>query len=104
MAYSIMDIDSEEGAGRNQLGTAFRDRVAVKRKLQCKWAPMFSAEISALLDSMGDEFFNLTYPDARTGGLRTMTCYVGDRSADAYRIYTGSNVQWKGLSADFIER
>lgn len=99
-----MDVDSEDGAGRNQLGYAFRDRVAIKRKIKCTWAPMFSATISSLLARMGDEFFEFTYPDARTGGLRTMTCYVGDRSAEAYRIYNGSKVQWIGLSANFIER
>ena len=104
MKFGIMDVDSEDGSGRNQQGTTFRDRVAVKRKIECSWPPMYSAEISALLDKMGDEFFEFTYPDAKTGGLRTMICYVGDRTADAYRIYNGSKVQWLDLTAHFIER
>ena len=102
--YTIQDIDSDEGAGRNQQGLMFRDRVAVKRKLECTWAPMYSAEISTLLDKMTGEFFQLTYPDAHTGNLRTMTCYVGDRSADMYMIVSGSKTLWTGLSANFIER
>lgn len=104
MKYNIYDIDSEEGAGRNQMGKMFRDRVAVKRKIECTWAPMYSSQINSLLNKMTDEFFSFTYPDAQTGGVRTMICYVGDRSAEAYMIVNGSKVLWQGLSANFIER
>lgn len=104
MSVTIADIDSEEGAGRNALGTAFRDRVAVKRKVNCTWPPMYSVQMANLLNKMKGEFFEFTYPDPETGGLRTMTGYVGDRTVEAYRIYTGSNVQWLPLSANIVER
>lgn len=35
LTWDIYDLDSEDGAGRNQQGEIFRDRVAVKRKLNC---------------------------------------------------------------------
>lgn len=104
MSVTIADIDSEEGAGRNMFGMAFRDRVAIKRKLVCTWAPMYSVAMANLLQKMKGEFFEVTYPDPETGSLRTMTGYVGDRTVEAYRIWTGSQVQWLPLSANIVER
>ena len=80
LTWDIYDLDAEDGAGRNQQGEMFRDRVADKRKLNCTWSPMDNNEISTLLQAMDDEFFTLTYPDAHDGGYRTGTFYVGDRS------------------------
>lgn len=101
---SIYDIDAEEGSGRNQLGTMFRDRVAVKRKLECTWAPLTSAELAQLLSAVEEEFVTLTYPDMKTGAMRTMTCYVGDRTADMYCIYENGQALYKSVAFNFIER
>lgn len=103
MEYALQDLDSEEGAGRNQKGEMFRDRVATKRKLTCKWPPMGAAEMSTLLTAMDDTFFEVEFPDARTGQRKTMIAYVGDRTAPMYTLYNGEWL-WSGLSANFIER
>lgn len=104
MQWDIMDLDSENGAGRNQKGKMFRDRVAVKRKLTCTWGPLEEKEIKELLSKMTATEFSLDYPDALTGGRRTMTAYVGDRSAPLYMYNTEKNKWlWQGLSANFIE-
>lgn len=100
--FELYDIDSES-AGRSQSGTMFRDRVAVKRKLTCKWAPMNGTALSSLLSAVSAQFFYLEYPDAMTGAKRIMQCYVGDRSVPIYN-YNGSTYLWQGLSMDFIER
>lgn len=102
LSCGIQDVDAE-GSGRNQSGDMFRDRVAVKRKLTCSFTPMASADMSAILNSVSDQFFQLTFPDAQSGTMQTMTCYVGDRSAPAYSFYD-NNWLWKGLSMNFIER
>ena len=99
LTWDLYDLDSEEGAGRNQQGMMLRDRVGVKRKVNCSWGPMKNEEISKLLKAMDDAFFTLEYPDAHDGGFRTGTFYVGDRSTPMY--YNGL---WTGLSANFIER
>lgn len=103
MEYGLQDLDSEEGAGRNQNGLMFRDRVAVKRKLTCQWPPLDAGAMATLLQSMDDVFFTVEFPDARTGRREIMTAYVGDRTAPMYTMHDGKWL-WSGLSANFIER
>lgn len=100
--WGIQDLDSEN-AGRNQLGYMFRDRVAVKRKLTCNFAPLSNVEISTLLQNISSQFFELQYPDAQTGSTESMTVYVGDRSSPMLK-YNNGNPEWRGLSVNFIER
>ncbi len=70
LTWDIYDLDSEDGAGRNQEGLMFRDRVAVKRKLNCTWGPLEPYEMSVLLKQMDDVFFTIRYPDAHDGTYR----------------------------------
>lgn len=104
LTWDIYDLDSEE-AGRNQLGEMFRDRVAVKRKLNCTWPPMEPLEMSVLLKAMDDVFFTIRYPDAHDGTYREGTFYVGDRSTPMY-VWNNEKQKymWEGLTANFIER
>ena len=105
LTWDLYDLDSEDGAGRNQQGEMFRDRVAVKRKLNCTWGPLEPAEMSTLLKSMDDIFFTIDYPDAHDGVYRKGTFYVGDRSVPMY-VWNNKKGKflWEGLSANFIER
>ena len=64
LTWDIYDLDSEDGSGRNQQGEMFRDRVAVKRKLNCTWPPMEPLPMSVLLKAMDSVFFTMRYPDA----------------------------------------
>mgnify|MGYP007016823685 CR=1 FL=1 len=96
------DIDSEETT-RNQLGDLFRDRVASKRKIECSWPPLPPSKCSTLLKAVKDQFFQITYPDAEEGTNRTMTAYVGTRSAPMYSCID-SEPLWEGLNMNFIER
>ena len=100
--FELYDIDSDS-AGRNQNGLMFRDRIAVKRKLVCKFAPMDGTTLSTLLSAVSAQFFYLEYPDALTGSKRIMQCYVGDRSVPIY-AKINSKLVWQGLTMDFIER
>lgn len=105
MTWDLYDLDSEDGAGRNQEGLMFRDRVAVKRKLSCTWGPLEPEQMAELLQAMDPVFFVLTYPDAHDGEVREGTFYVGDRSAPVYMWNEAKGKYlWEGLSANFIER
>ena len=105
LTWDIYDLDAEEGAGRNQSGEMFRDRVAVKRKINCTWGPLELEEMSRLLKSMDDVFFTLRYPDAHDGMYREGEFYVGDRSTPLYMWNEKKQKYlWEGLSANFIER
>lgn len=95
----ISDIDGT--TERNALGYMFRDRIAVKRKLEIEWKALKDAEIKALLQAVKDEFFTVEYPDPMEGALVTKTMYVGDRSAPMYNFKMKI---WESLNMNFIER
>lgn len=97
----IADIDGE--TRRNARGDLIRDRVAVKRKLNCEWPPLTMGEISTLLQAVKDVFFQVTYPDPMTGRTETKTFYVGDRSMPLLLVKDGQYL-WKGLTMNFIEK
>lgn len=100
---SIRDLDSEDGTGRNQSGTMFRDRVAVKRAVHCEWGVLSRGEMSELLTAMSEASFELTYPDPQTGQLETITAYVGDRTPAMCMAISDTDWVWGGMAADFIE-
>ncbi len=103
LQVDLYDVDAE--AYRNTLGDTIRDRVAVKRKLNCEWAPLTMAEISQILKAAQEEFCTVTYPDPFEGAVLTKTFYAGDRSAPIYwkNPETGEYL-WEGLKMAFIER
>ena len=105
LTWDLYDLDGEDGSGRTQDGLMHRDRVAIKRKLNCTWAPMEPPEMSALLKAMDVVFFTVRYPDAHDGTYREGTFYVGDRSTPMY-VWNNEKQKfmWEGLSANFIER
>ena len=104
-SWSLEDLDSEEGTGRNNAtGEMFRDRVASKRKLGFTWPPLSIAETSRLLkalnpDGTGQVFISVKYLDAREGNYLTKTFYAGPQSANC-----GHRARWLGISANLIEK
>jgi hypothetical protein len=100
---TIQDLDSEEGTGRNQSGTMFRDRIATKRSVHCEWGPLTKAEMATLLTAMSPAAFSLTYPDPQEGTMKTITAYVGNRPVPVLVPLSGNNWMWGGLSVDFTE-
>lgn len=103
LQWQIQDVDAD-GTGRNQSGDMFRDRVAIKRKLVCTWMPMSKSDAAVLLSAVEDQFFTLSYPDAKTGAVRSMSCYVGDRTAPALRLTSGGDWLWGNIAFNFIEK
>ncbi|WP_196002016.1 DUF6711 family protein [Clostridium sp. 1001271B_151109_B4] len=99
---SITDLDGE--SNRNANGEMIRDRIAVKRKLNCEWGPLTQGEISTLLSAVSNVFFTVTFPDPELG-ITTKTMYVGDRTAPAYFYDEKTKeVKWSGLKMNFIEK
>ena len=95
-SVEINDIDGE--TERNASGDLIRDRIAVKRKLECEWPPLTDGQISSLLQSVSNVFFSVTYPDPMNGTI-TKTMYVGARTAALYKVGL-----WEGLKMSLIER
>lgn len=104
ITYTRSTLDASS-SGRNQAGMMFRDVVADKTKLQVSWGPLSSEQISTILQLVDEAFFTLRYPDAYTGAMQEMVCYVGDRSSPVYRLADNSTEwKWQKLSFSFIER
>ena len=101
LAVGIYDVSSN--ADRNAQGTIVIDRVATKRKLEMEWGALTNTEISAILSAVTDVFFTVSYPDPQTGASKTITCYVGDRTAPMARYVSGA-ILWEGLKMNFIEQ
>jgi hypothetical protein len=101
-SVNIEDIDGE--TERNANGDLLRDRVAVKRKLNCEWPPLKNSEISVLLKAVKDVYFDVFYPDPEEGTSVTKTFYVGPRTAPVYTVDAAGQPLWENLKMDFIER
>lgn len=99
----IYDVDAST-TGRNQSGTMIRDRVSVKRKLNCTWHNIPASEAKTLLDLVTSVFFELKYLDPLTNTYLTKTFYVGDRSIPMYSKATPLGTIYSELSMNFIER
>lgn len=97
---TISDLDGE--SNRNANGDLIRDRIAVKRKLNCEWGPLSQSECSTLLKAVKDVFFQVTYPDPELDVV-TKTMYVGDRTSPAYSVINGV-VKWSGIKFNLVER
>ena len=108
MTVLVQDIDSANTT-RSANGTMLRDRVAggatAKRKLELEWSGLDDAKVQTILQSIGDEFFQVEYPDTYTGTTRIAEFYSGDRSAKMYshNLY-GRGILWEYLRANFIEK
>ena len=100
---SVGIYDVSKTADRNAQGDILIDRVAVKRKLEMEWGALSNSAISAILSAVTDVFFTVTYPDPLTGASKTITCYVGDRTAPMLK-YTSGTPYWEGLRMNFIEK
>lgn len=98
---AINDLDGE--SNRNANGELVRDRIAVKRKLNCEWGPLDNDECSILLKAVQDVFFTVEFPDPLEGGQLNRIMYVGDRTAPAIMFENGKTL-WQGLKMNFIER
>ena len=102
VVYQRYDLDSEDSF-RSLSGEMQRDRVATKVKLECRWNALDAQQMSQLLQSMDEVFFDINYFDPFNGGYTTKTFYAGDRSAPVYSI-AGGKVIFRSFSANFIEK
>ncbi len=105
LEYGLQDVDAGDGAGTNQQGLTFRDRVRTRRTVSCSWGLLDSQDMSDLLQAMNDEFFELEFPDAYTGQRQTMTVLAGAKATPCYRYVPAEDRWlWQGVSVTFTER
>jgi len=100
---TVMDLDNAETTKRTANGELTRDRIAVKRQIEMRFAPMVWTKLSAILTAMQSEFFQFTYPDPMSGTQETRTFYVSDRES-AIAIERAGTYWWTGLAFTLTEK
>lgn len=101
MSVGITDIDVE--SNRNANGTMVRNRVAIKRKIECKWGLLTTSQISSILSSCSGVSFSISYLDPQIGSITTKTFYPGDRTAPILVQDDNRGWVWKDLKINFVE-
>lgn len=102
LKVSIQDIDGQ--TTRTAAGTMIRDRIAVKRKIECEWGALSPDDIRIILNAISNEFFTVSYPDPQYGQSEKIF-YCGDRSMPVYSFHPKfSTFMWSGLTVNFIEQ
>lgn len=107
MSFEVYDLDSGTGSGRNLSGKMLRDRQSVKEKLVMEFPPMQACDFTQMLELVAGQFFDCKYYSLKTGTVRTVKMYVGDRSAKAYYEYDANHhpIQtWTDIKFNFIEQ
>ncbi|MEK4276473.1 DUF6711 family protein [Paenibacillus sp. FSL R7-0026] len=100
---TVLDLDDANSSVRTANGTLNRDRIAVKRQIDMAWGMLTWAEMSSILQSMSNVFFDFTYPDPQTGKHETKRMYVGNRPAP-FCVTSGGVMYWNGLKLTLTER
>jgi hypothetical protein len=97
---SIMDLSKAE---RNANGTMIIERIATKRKLELSYNYLTGASLSVILNAIDSVFFDVTYLDPKTNGMRTGSFYCGDRSTGMLDYIDGVP-RYQAVKFDLIER
>lgn len=107
MSQEIYDIDSGNSTTRNMSGTLMRDRIAAgKEKLILTFPPMQAQDFTTMMDLISAPSFQCRYYSIKTGTVRTVKMYVGDRSATRYyklKNETEREIMWIDVKFNFIE-
>lgn len=95
------DLDSSRGVD----GTMNRQVICHKEKISLTWnsANLTTAQISTILNAVLPTFFEVTYFSPLANAYVTKEMYVGDRSANFYRVIDGVP-QIDNISFNLIER
>lgn len=103
-SYTRQDFDLD--SARSAItGEMVRQRICTKVKLELTWysGKMTVEEMAILLQAVDDLYFEVTYFDIHDGAMRTMTAYVGDRSATMYS-YVNNVPVFEEISFSIIEK
>ena len=98
-----LDIDDADSSVRSASGYLTRDRVATKRQIEMEFGLLKWADMSSVLQSMADVFFDFYYPDPMSGVYETRTVYVGNRPSGV-AVSKDGDIRWSGLKITLTEQ
>lgn len=103
--YQFIDLSTEK-SGRNPLtGENYKDIIAQKRKLVCRWNAMPVKEASGLakIMKMRGATVRVTYFDIADNDYATRLFTTGDFNADYLAGWTATRKLVGNITCDFIE-
>lgn len=103
LKWSINDV-SQADSGRDMSGTMYKNKIAMKRKLEMEFKGVDWQKASEITKAFTtNEYFSVKYPDILSGTLETRTFYRGDIETEAYVWWDGKKIL-SSLSFNIIER
>jgi hypothetical protein len=104
--YNFMDLSSAQSGRNKSTGTNYKDIVAQKRKLVCRWnaVPAHDAYVLAQNMKMRGADIRVTYFDIADFKWETRTFYTGDFSCSYLSPWVGQEKFVGEISCDFIEK
>lgn len=98
------DVDGPNAGRSIDNAYLFRDRIAVKVRLDVTCKPLTSAEASKVLKLIEPEYVNVTYFDPQEGKEVTKEMYSNNIPA-SYLLKSRNGVElWSGITFPLIER
>ena len=97
--YTVL---ASEDSGRNARGNMIIDVVNKKTRVDCVTHFLTQGQMSALLAAIDPYVISVTYWDSKTGGTKTMSCYVSAPQPDIWSVGEAA-VIYKPMSVGFIE-
>ena len=91
-----------DNSGRNANGDTVIDVINKKAKVQITFIPMFDNDMKSLLNTIEDYVVTVSFRDAKSNSLKSITCYCGTPEPDYYCILP-NRVIYKEMSLNFIE-
>lgn len=101
--WSRMNVSSAD-SGRTEDAVMHNTIVGKKYKINLKWSYITMEQAAVILNLVEADEFTVTFPDPLTNTMKTITAYVGDRSAGFYTFndsITGAVVT--GMAFNLIE-
>ena len=101
MRVTVLDIGSEDQ--RSAGGSLVVDRVAVKRKVELKWAVLSAAQMGALLGAVGNIFFEAEAADPSSGSM-VMGCWRCSEKVMGVLRMVGGEPVWTDVEMEWLEK
>lgn len=93
-----------ENAGRALDGTAHRDVITTKIKINLSWNSITVIEMPRLLTALDSPFFTVRYFNPQQGEFVTGVFYCGNRSVPIYSFVNGQIKYDAGFSVHLIQQ
>lgn len=89
-----------QDSGRNASGDTVIDIINRKVKLYVTFRPMFTSDMTKLLNAISDYVVSVTFTNPKNNALTTIQCYTGTPEPEWYNQHMGL---YKSFNLNFIE-